>query len=136
LARSLFVNGTGMTQLCSETKLMAHLPYLLAAERPKRMLILCFGMGTTFRSATTQYPDLQVDAVDIVPEVFAFFPHFHSDAERTRRPGAALHADDARNYLLAHPGPYDIVTMDPAPPLHSAGTVNLYTREFFALVKS
>src|SRR5207248_6882557 len=27
-------------------------------------------------------------------------------------------------------------TIDPAPPLHSAGTVNLYTREFFELCKS
>jgi spermidine synthase len=134
LARSLLVNGQGMTHLCTETKLMAHLPYHLV-EHPQRMLVICFGMGTTFRSACL-HPDLRVDAVDIVPEVFNCFGEFHPDAERWRnRPNAYLHADDGRNYLLAHPDKYDIITIDPAPPLHSAGSVNLYTKEFFQLGK-
>jgi spermidine synthase len=115
---------------------MAHLPYLLA-EQPKRMLIICFGMGTTFRSAVKTYPDLLVDAVDIVPEVFDCFRYYHKDAEEVlRRPNAHTHADDGRNYLLTHREPYDVITIDPAPPLHSAGTVNLYTKEFFSLCKS
>lgn len=134
--RALFVNGVGMTFLCTETKVMAHLPYLLA-EKPQRMLIICFGMGTTFRSAVKTYPQLQVDAVDIVPEVFNCFGHYHQDAQDVlRRPNAHTHADDGRNYLLTHRELYDVITIDPAPPLHSAGSVNLYTKEFFALCKS
>ena len=31
---------------------------------------------------------------------------------------------------------YDVITIDPAPPIYSAGTVNLYTREFLELCKS
>jgi spermidine synthase len=31
---------------------------------------------------------------------------------------------------------YDVITVDPAPPVHSAGTVNLYAREFFELCKA
>jgi spermidine synthase len=132
--RTLVVNGTGMTELCNETKLMAYLPYLLA-ENPKRLLVVCFGMGTTFRSAS-QYPDLVIDAVDIVPEVFQCFSDFHPDAEVwTSRPNAHLHADDGRHFLLIHPEKYDVITIDPAPPLYSAGTVNLYTKEFFQLCK-
>lgn len=132
--RTLLVNGCGMTELCTETKLMAHLPYHLV-EDPKRLLVICFGMGTTYRSAC-QYPDLRVDAVDIVPEVFDCFDEFHADAERWfNRPNAYRHADDGRNYLLTHPDKYDIITIDPPPPLHSAGTVNLYTKEFFQLCK-
>jgi len=132
--RTLVVNGTGMTELCNETKLMAYLPYLLA-ENPKRLLVVCFGMGTTFRSAS-HYPDLVIDAVDIVPEVFQCFSDFHPDAEVwTSRPNAHLHADDGRHFLLIHPEKYDVITIDPAPPLYSAGTVNLYTKEFFQLCK-
>jgi hypothetical protein len=133
-SRALLINGCGMTHLCNEAKLMAHLPYLLADD-PHHMLVICFGMGTTYRSACL-HPDLRVDAVDIVPEVFDCFGEFHPDAERwLNRPGAYRHADDGRNYLLTHPARYDIITVDPAPPLHSAGTVNLYTKEFFQLCK-
>lgn len=135
-ARALFISGVGMTHLCTETKAMAHLPYMLA-DQPKRMLIICFGMGTTFRSAVKTYPDLRVDAVDIVPEVFDCFGYYHKDAEEVlHRPNAHTHADDGRNFLLTHREPYDVITIDPAPPLHSAGTVNLYTKEFFNLCKS
>jgi spermidine synthase len=31
---------------------------------------------------------------------------------------------------------YDVISIDPAPPIWSAGTVNLYSREFFQLCKS
>jgi spermidine synthase len=133
-ARFLFVNGISMTSLATEAKLMTHLPYQLIGH-PKRMLILCFGMGTSLRS-TRRYADLQVDAVDIVPEVFECFGYFHKNASRLlANPRIALHADDARNYLLTHPGQYDVITMDPAPPIYGAGTVNLYTREFFGLCR-
>ena len=47
---SLLVDGQGMTKLVTETKLITHLPYLLAKD-PKRYMIVCFGMGTTTRSA-------------------------------------------------------------------------------------
>jgi spermidine synthase len=135
LDRALLVNGMGMTSLFSETKLMAHLPYQLA-EKPQRLLVICFGMGTTFRSAC-QYDGLQVDVVDIVPDVFDCFQYFHSDIDRYRnRPKTQFHVDDGRNYLLTRPERYDVITIDPAPPVYSAGTVNLYSREFFALCKA
>lgn len=134
-ARALYVNGVGMSHLCTETKIMAHLPHLLT-EAPKRMLVICFGMGTTLRSAS-RYGDLHVEAVDIVPEVFKCFPHFHADAQAvSRQHNVKFFVDDGRNFLLTHPQPYDIITIDPAPPLHSAGSVNLYTQEFFALCLS
>ena len=137
LARHLFVNGIGMTSLVSETKLMAHLPLALV-EDPKRILVVCFGMGTTVRSAT-RFPteELHVDAVDIVPKVFDCFQYFHSDAQEIMaKPNVDLFAEDGRNFLLVRSKLYDVITIDPAPPIHSAGTVNLYTREFLELCKS
>jgi spermidine synthase len=132
---SLYVDGQGMTKLVSETKLLTHLPYLLAKD-PKRYLIICFGMGTTTRSAS-RYPHLEIDAVDLVPEVFDYFPHYHADADRVREhAGLRFLVNDGRNHLLVTDKQYDLITVDPAPPIHSAGTVNLYTREFFALAQS
>jgi spermidine synthase len=137
MARHLFTNGVGMTILVSETKLMAHLPMALAKE-PKRVMVVCFGMGTTLRSAS-RHPGVQVDidAVDIVPNVFDCFKFFHKDADRiVKQPNVHLYADDGRNFLLLNQKTYDVITIDPAPPIYSAGTVNLYTREFLELCKS
>ncbi len=132
---SLLVDGQGMTKLVTETKLITHLPYLLAND-PKRAMIVCFGMGTTTRSAS-KYPDLEIDAVDLVPQTFDYFHFYHDDADRVRRhPGLRFHVNDGRNQLLLSDKPYDLISVDPAPPLHSAGTVNLYSREFFELAKS
>ncbi len=134
-AKNLYINGVGVTRLCTETKLMAHLPLTLV-ERPKKMLVICFGMGTTVRSAGT-HRGLLIEAVDIVPAVFDYFTHFHPDgAETLRNPNIRFHGDDGRNFLLATRDRYDVITIDPSPPLHAAGTVNLYTKEFLELCKS
>jgi spermidine synthase len=95
-------------------------------------------MGTTLRSAS-RHPGVQVDidAVDIVPNVFDCFKFFHKDAENiVKLPNVHLYADDGRNFLLLNQKAYDVITIDPAPPIYSAGTVNLYTREFLELCKS
>jgi spermidine synthase len=126
-----------MTVLISETKLMAHLPMALVPE-PKDVLVVCFGMGTTVRSAT-RFPIVpeRIDAVDIVPHVFDCFPYFHPDAAAVAaHPSVRFFAEDGRNFLLVRNRQYDVITIDPAPPIYSAGTVNLYSREFLELCKS
>ena len=42
---------------------------------------------------------------------------------------------DGRNYILATPEHYDVITAEPSNPW-IAGIANLYTREFYAIVKS
>ena len=121
-----------MTWLCTETKLMAHLP-LLFSDDPKEMLVICFGMGTTVRSALI-YPDLQVTSVELVPEVYETFQFYHDDADEIlANKRLKTIVNDGRNYLLLSSKKYDVITVDPAPPVWSAGTVNLYTKEFFSL---
>jgi len=46
-----------------------------------------------------------------------------------------LIANDGRNHLLLSEEKYDIITVDPSPPLYSSGTVNLYTQEFYTLCR-
>jgi len=133
--KHLWLNGFGQTTLCTETKLMAHLPVMLA-EEPKEMLVICFGMGTTARSACI-YEDLSITCVELIPEVYKCFGYYHSDAEEiASHPGMRFIANDGRNYLLLSKDRYDVIIVDPSPPIYAAGTVNLYTREFFALCKA
>ena len=132
--KHLWVNGVGMTALATETKLMAHLP-LLFTENPQEALIICFGMGTTLRSASL-YPRLQVTAVELVPEVLQTFRFYHADADQIlKKPNVNTIVADGRNYLLLSDKHYDLITIDPAPPIFSAGTVNLYTKEFLSLCR-
>lgn len=133
-ARRLLVNGIGMSNLCIETKLIAHLPMMLH-PKPRDVLVICFGMGTTVRSVRI-HKDAQCDTVELVPEVFDCFKYFHDDAaEVFADPRIQRYVDDGRNFLLVRPKKYDVINIDPAPPVWSAGTVNLYTREFFELCK-
>ncbi|MBI5806365.1 fused MFS/spermidine synthase [candidate division TA06 bacterium] len=129
---SLLVNGIGMTHLCIETKIMAHLPLLLC-QNPKKILVVCFGMGTTLRSAS-RHQWLNCETVELVPETYECFDYFHGDGrEVLSNPRVRHYIDDGRNFLLMRDNTYDVITMDPAPPLWSGGTVNLYSLEFFEL---
>jgi spermidine synthase len=133
--KQLLINGNGMTALAQVTKEMAHLPIALADD-PKDALVICFGMGTTVRSAT-RHKGLRVTAVELVPSVLDAYGLFHADGpEILARPTVHAVADDGRNYLLMHPQQYDVITIDPPPPMDSAGAVNLYTYEFFALCRA
>lgn len=116
-----------------ETKLMAHLPLLLH-KNPKNGLVICFGMGTTFRSAYLH--GIDVTAVELVPNLFECFSVFHDDAKTILDdPKTKLIVNDGRNHLLLSEETYDIITVDPSPPLYSSGTVNLYTQEFYNLCR-
>lgn len=132
MSRQLLVNGYGMTILITGNKLMAHLP-IWFSDSPRRALVICMGMGTTFRSAA-RHSDIDVTAVELVPAVPRFMHFFHPDADRVlAQPNAHVVVDDGRNYLLMHQQPFDVITLDPPPPLDGAGTVNLYSKEFFEL---
>jgi len=132
--KNLWINGIGMTRLDTVTKIMSHLPVLLHPQ-PKNILVVCMGMGTALRSAW-RHKSLQCDVVELVPDTYQCFKYFHDNAEQILRdPRVSPYVDDGRNFLLMSKKKYDVITMDPAPPLWSAGTVNLYAREFFKLCR-
>jgi len=134
LKKRLWLNGQGMTVLVTEAKLMAHLPILLCDD-PKDVLVVCFGMGTTLRSAVA-HEGVAVDTVELVPATYDAFGIYHPDGpEILKNPRVHQYVDDGRNFLLMRDKKYDVITIDPAPPIYSAGTVNLYSREFIALCR-
>ena len=133
--QQLWINGEEMTFLCTETKLMAHLPISLVDE-PRDVLVICFGMGTTVRSAS-RHPGLEIWSVELLGGIVDCMQYFYADAPQVlASPNVHAVVDDGRNFLLVHDQQFDVITVDPAPPLYAAGAVNLYTKEFFDLVKT
>ncbi|HWH22988.1 MAG TPA: hypothetical protein VNT25_06865, partial [Allosphingosinicella sp.] len=112
--------------------LMAIIPNVWL-EAPRSTLVICFGAGNTFRTASLLGGE--VDAVDLVPALFRRMRHFYNDADE-HLAKHRLHAEDGRRVLLKSRRAWDVIIVDATPPLFSAGAVNLYTRELFELAKS
>jgi spermidine synthase len=113
--------------------LMTHLPALLHPQ-PRRLLVICFGTGTT-AGAALLHPELRVDAVDLNPAVFEFAPRFRAaNLDVAGDPRARLILDDGRNYLATTRERYDVITSEPMPPTF-LGAGNLYAREYYALAR-
>ena len=132
--KRLFVNGIGMTSLVPATKFMAHLPLVLHDSKPNSVLIICFGMGTTYRSALSW--NVQTTAVELVPSVKKAFGFYHSDATQIlANPNGRIIIDDGRRYLNRTREKFDVIIIDPPPPVEAAGSSLLYSEEFYTLAK-
>jgi spermidine synthase len=128
--KHLWVGGTGMTVLTVDARLMAILPMMLRPEADS-MLVICFGMGSSFRSGLIG--GLHVDGVELVPSVPKMFGYFHPDSDRMLSdPRGRLIISDGRNYVELAKRSYDLIVVDPPPPVESSGTAVLYSREFYA----
>lgn len=131
--KRLLVNGVGITSLSPITKIMAHLPMASLTRPPQNALNICFGMGTTFRSLLSW--GVPTTSVELVPSVPRVFSYFHPDgAQRLQSPLAHLVIDDGRRYLERSPEQFDVITIDPPPPIEAAGSSMLYSKEFYATV--
>jgi predicted membrane-bound spermidine synthase len=132
--KQLTVNGVGQTAMTPVTKLMAHMPLAFFEEPPESALVICFGMGTTFRSLLSWGVD--TTAVELVKSVPQSFAYFHPDAEAfLRDPRGRVVIDDGRRFLQRVDRRYDLITVDPSPPLEAAGSGLLYSKEFYDVVK-
>jgi predicted membrane-bound spermidine synthase len=132
LDKWLLVNGNSMTSLTPITKFMAHLPLAHHRGKPESALVICFGMGTTFRSALSW--DVQTTAVELVPSVPKIFNFFFADAaEFLRNPKGRIVIDDGRRFLNRTSEKYDVIIVDPPPPVEAAGSSLLYSREFYRI---
>jgi len=132
--KRLLVNGVGMTFLTPITKVMAHLP-LAINNNAKSGLIICFGMGTTFRAMHSWGIDTTV--VELSRSVTESFGFFFPDFEDViRDPKAHVVVDDGRRYLLRGNGKFDVITLDPPPPIEAAASSLLYSKEFYDIVKA
>jgi predicted membrane-bound spermidine synthase len=134
MQKQLLVNGYGMTVLTPVTKMMAHLPLAFLDHPPQDALDICFGMGTTFRSLLSW--NIRTTAVELVPSVPRTFGYFHSDGpEILKSPLAHVVIDDGRRYLERTAQQYDLITIDPPPPVEAAGSSLLYSEQFYEVAR-
>ena len=125
--------GTAGTVSFQEDRSYAHTALMLHPN-PRRILNICFGVGNSL-SSVAQYPVERIDQVELSPGVVyaaSFFRQTNRDV--LADPRVHLTIEDGRNYLLASGESYDVIRLDP-PELHTAGIVNLYTKEFFELAR-
>jgi spermidine synthase len=132
--KRLLVNGVGITQMTPETKIMAHLPLVLLGRTPVNALDICFGMGTTHRSLLSW--GISSTAVELVPSVPSLYGYFHANGPRLLQSSRShLVIDDGRLYMERSSEQFDVITIDPPPPVEAAGSSLLYSEEFYATAK-
>ncbi len=101
---------------------------------PRRALFLGLGTGVTAASAAED-PTLQVDAVELLPEVIDASVHFRPAFDGSaNNPRLHLVAADARRYVRTSAQQYDVIVADNFHPARS-GSGALYTVEHFAAVR-
>jgi hypothetical protein len=91
-------------------------------------------MGTSYRSILSW--GIKTTAVELVPSVRDAFPFYHADAQQILcNSKGRIIIDDGRRYLNRTVDKYDVIVIDPPPPVEAAGSSLLYSEEFYRLAK-
>lgn len=134
MRKRLITNGVGITSLTPITKMMAHLTLASLEEPPRNALVICFGMGTTYRSVMSW--GIPTTAVELIPSVPKLFSYYHEDgAELLSSPMSHIVIDDGRRYMERSRKQFDAIIIDPPPPIQAAASSLLYSKEFYAVAK-
>lgn len=143
----LVTNGHSMsaTHLAAQRymKLFVYLPVALHPE-PRRALLISYGVGVTARALVDTDELETIDIVDISRDILDLSETIASDGRRSTPPDPGdsplgdprvdVHIEDGRFFLQTTDQRFDLITGEPPPP-KLAGIVNLYTREYFELVR-
>jgi spermidine synthase len=135
--RSLYLDGLHQANdgpdMVRLHRIIGHLPMVLHPA-PREALVIGLGGGAT-PGAVSQYPDTQVQIVELsdsVRKAASFFAHVNYDV--LNQPNVRIRVDDGRNFLTLSGEHFDVLTADIIQPVH-AGAGNLYSREYFTLVR-
>ncbi len=116
-------------------RMLGHLTTLTQAT-PRSILVIGCGAGITAGAVSIDPRVERVTIVEIEPLVpqaaSTWFSQQNFDV--LRNPRVRLRIDDGRHYLLTTKERFDGITVDPLDPWVK-GAANLYTREFFQVVK-
>jgi spermidine synthase len=115
-------------------RIIGHLPMVLHPS-PERALVIGLGGGAT-SGAVSRHRASQVQIVELsesVRRAASLFAHINYDV--LDQPNVRVSVDDGRNFLLLSGQRFDVITADIIQPIH-AGAGNLYSREYFTLVRN
>ncbi|HEX2358776.1 MAG TPA: fused MFS/spermidine synthase [Solirubrobacterales bacterium] len=105
------------------------LPFLNRSTPPERVAVLGNAAGTAARGYGHYFPQTKIDGVEIDPELEQVGRRFFD----MTNPNLTVHNEDARPWLRASDGDYDVIIVDtyrqPYLPFYMA------TREFFELAR-
>ncbi len=134
--RLAFNDGRGTCGTVSNenevARLLAH-SSMAMNPRAKDILVISFGCGNT-ASAFAAHPISSIDIVDVSQSVREAAPFFWTNKNIINDPRLKFYVEDGRNYLLRTKKKYDIIQLE-LPNLLMDGTVFLYTKEFYKLVR-
>jgi spermidine synthase len=136
----LFASGFSMSGTNPpDQRYMRMFAYLPLAFRPEseEVLLLCYGCGVTADALLHGADVKRMDVVDISKEVLGLADFYSGINYSNPLHDSRVHVSvqDGRFFLQASPRQYDIISGEPPPP-KVAGSVNLYTEEFFSLMNS
>ncbi len=134
--RHLKVNNRfrmGSTANPANERRLGHIPLLLHPN-PHSALFLGLGTGSTV-AAAVDHPALQIEAVELLPEVVAVQHYFEGVTGQLSSFGAlTIYTSDARRFVRATRRKHDVIVADLFHPARD-GSGTLYTREHFLAVR-
>ena len=103
----------------------------------KKALLISYGVGVTAKALTRTESFESIDVVDTSADVLEMNRIVYPDPKELplNDPRVTVHVDDGRYFLQTTDQRFDLITGEPPPP-KIAGVVNLYTREYFELLRS
>ena len=102
---------------------------------PAKALVIGLGGGAT-AGAVSQHAGTSVQIVELSDGVRKAAPYFsHVTYDVLNQPNVRVRVDDGRNFLMLSGERFDVITADIIQPVH-AGAGNLYSREYFQLVRN
>ena len=128
------MSGTGV----GNERYMSLYAWWPAAVHPRlrEALLISYGCGTTARALVQVHGIERVDVVDTSRDILDASRIVHPPgANPLDDPRVRAHVEDGRQYLLTTERRYDLITGEPPPP-RLAGVVNLYTSEYFHLMRA
>jgi spermidine synthase len=136
--RSLSLNGNHQAStgggMVGTHRSIGHLPMVLHPAA-REVLVIGLGGGAT-AGAVSIHDGVRVDVVELAGAVAhgaSFLDSVNSGV--LSRSNVRLHIDDGRNYMLLTKQKYDVITADVILPIY-AGSGNLYSREYFTLMRN
>jgi spermidine synthase len=134
----LVTNGHSMSATSTASqrymKLYVYLPLAIKADIQDALLI-SFGVGSTAKALTDSRGLQNIDIVDISEDILEMSKIVYpGDENPLQDERVRVHVEDGRFFLNSTSKRYDLITSEPPPPM-IAGVVNLYSEEYFTLIR-